>query len=197
MATFRRLVQWLRRGCGGGVGNGSRIPVSRESARRFAAACIACAAALLAAPFAHAALPIDRIKLPPGFHIEVLSADLPGAREMTLSGNGTLYVGSMGGDVYALELKDGRAIKRHIVASGLTMPVGVAWHNGALYVSAVSSLVRLDDIDGEQRDAEQWLGAVAGWLMWQSYNHFGTPNQIRHPDRARMTSVWVVAPPRM
>jgi prepilin-type N-terminal cleavage/methylation domain-containing protein/prepilin-type processing-associated H-X9-DG protein len=26
--------------------------------------------------------------------------------------------------------------------------------------------------------AEQWLGAVPGWLMWQSYTHFGTPNQI-------------------
>jgi prepilin-type N-terminal cleavage/methylation domain-containing protein/prepilin-type processing-associated H-X9-DG protein len=26
--------------------------------------------------------------------------------------------------------------------------------------------------------AEQWLGAVPNWLMWQSYNHFGTPNQI-------------------
>ncbi len=26
--------------------------------------------------------------------------------------------------------------------------------------------------------AEQWLGAVPSWLMWQSYNHFGTPNQI-------------------
>ena len=147
MATFRRLVQWLRRGYGGGVGDGYRFPVSRASARRFAAAWLAVAAALLAAPFAHAALPIERIKLPPGFHIEVLSADVPGAREMTLSGDGVLYVGSMGGDVYALELKDGKAIKRHIVASGLTMPVGVAWRNGALYVSAVSSIVRLDDID--------------------------------------------------
>ncbi|WP_428995914.1 PQQ-dependent sugar dehydrogenase [Paraburkholderia ferrariae] len=148
VATFRRLVQGLPRVCGGGVGGSSFFPVSRESARRFAAACLAFAAALLAAPFAQAALPIERIKLPPGFHIEVLSADLPGAREMTLSGNGTLlYVGSTDGDVYALELKDGKAIKRHIVASGLTMPVGVAWRNGALYVSAVSSIVRLDDID--------------------------------------------------
>ena len=147
MAIIRRLVQWLRRGCRSGVGDSALFPVPREPAGRFAAAWLAFAAALLAAPFAHAALPIDRIKLPPGFHIEVLSADVPGAREMTLSGNGILYVGSMGGDVYALELKDGRATKRHIVASGLTMPVGVAWRNGALYVSAVSSIVRLDDID--------------------------------------------------
>jgi prepilin-type N-terminal cleavage/methylation domain-containing protein/prepilin-type processing-associated H-X9-DG protein len=26
--------------------------------------------------------------------------------------------------------------------------------------------------------AEQWAGAYPSWLMWQSYNHFGTPNQI-------------------
>ncbi|MEM5326822.1 PQQ-dependent sugar dehydrogenase [Paraburkholderia sp. JHI2823] len=102
---------------------------------------------MLAAPLAWAALPIDRIKLPPGFHIEVLTADVPAAREMALSSNGILYVGSFQGDVYALELKNGKVGKRHVVASGLTMPVGVAWHNGALYISAVSSIVRLDDID--------------------------------------------------
>jgi prepilin-type N-terminal cleavage/methylation domain-containing protein/prepilin-type processing-associated H-X9-DG protein len=26
--------------------------------------------------------------------------------------------------------------------------------------------------------AEQWSSAFPSWLMWQSYNHFGTPNQI-------------------
>jgi prepilin-type N-terminal cleavage/methylation domain-containing protein/prepilin-type processing-associated H-X9-DG protein len=26
--------------------------------------------------------------------------------------------------------------------------------------------------------AEQWIGAVPSWLVWQSYNHFGTPNQF-------------------
>ncbi|WP_425434128.1 PQQ-dependent sugar dehydrogenase [Paraburkholderia lycopersici] len=119
----------------------------RRPARRLAAAWLAFAAMLLATPCAHAALPIDRIKLPPGFHIEVLSADVPGAREMTLSPAGILYVGSMSDYVYALELKSGHAGKRHIVASGLTMPVGVAWRNGTLYVSAVSSIVRLHDID--------------------------------------------------
>lgn len=104
-------------------------------------------AALLTAPLAHAALPIERIRLPAGFHIEVLSDDVPGAREMTLSPDGTLYVGSMEGRVYALELRDGKLLKRHVVASGLTMPVGVAWRDGALYVSAVSKIVRLDAID--------------------------------------------------
>lgn len=102
---------------------------------------------LLCAPLAQAAAPIERIKLPPGFHIEVLSDDVPAARELALSPKGILYVGSMEGRVYALELRDGKLVKRHVVASGLNMPVGVAWRDGALYISAVSSIVRLDAID--------------------------------------------------
>ncbi|MFP6558423.1 sorbosone dehydrogenase family protein [Paraburkholderia sp. B3] len=115
------------------------------------------AAALLAltAPFALAALPIERIQLPPGFHIEVLSDDVPAAREMTLSPRGILYVGSMDGHVYALELRDGKLARKHVIASGLEMPVGVAWHDGALYVSAVSSILRYDAIDSHLDDPPQ------------------------------------------
>jgi glucose/arabinose dehydrogenase len=79
--------------------------------------------------------------------VGVLSDDVPAAREMALSPKGILYVGSMEGRVYALELRDGKALKRHVVASGLNMPVGVAWRDGALYISAVSSIVRLDAVD--------------------------------------------------
>ncbi|RAR63964.1 hypothetical protein C7401_105228 [Paraburkholderia unamae] len=147
MAIFGQLVQWTPRQWGGGVRGSTLFSGPGRAAGRRAVAWLAFAAALLAAPFAHSALPIERIKLPPGFHIEVLSDDVPGAREMTLSSNGTLYVGSFQGNVYALELKNGKLDKRHVVASGLTMPVGVAWRDGALYVSAVSSIVRLDDID--------------------------------------------------
>jgi prepilin-type N-terminal cleavage/methylation domain-containing protein/prepilin-type processing-associated H-X9-DG protein len=32
--------------------------------------------------------------------------------------------------------------------------------------------------------AEQWAGAFPIWLMWQSYNHFGTPNQINCTNRS-------------
>ena len=147
MAIFGQLGQWLRGRRSGGARGTASFSASAGLARRLAATWLALVAALLTSSFAHAALPIDRIKLPPGFHIEVLSDDVPAAREMTLSGNGILYVGSFQGNVYALELKNGKVAKRHIVASGLQMPVGVAWRNGALYISAVSSIVRLDDID--------------------------------------------------
>ncbi|RZF29445.1 sorbosone dehydrogenase family protein [Paraburkholderia sp. UYCP14C] len=112
------------------------------------------ASALLAARAltANAALPIERIRLPPGFHIEVLSDDVPSARAMTLSPKGILYVGSQDGHVYALELRNGRVTGHHVIASGLQIPAGVAWHEGALYVSAVSKIVRFDAIDAHLTD---------------------------------------------
>lgn len=71
---------------------------------------------------------------------------MPAAREMTLSPAGVLYVGSRGDKVYALPLRTPNAPVR-VVASELKLPVGVAWRDGSLYVSAVSRVVRLDGID--------------------------------------------------
>ncbi|NVI03543.1 sorbosone dehydrogenase family protein [Paraburkholderia sp. JPY454] len=124
----------------------SRTPRSRIL--RVAAATLLTAQALTG----NAALPIEKIKLPPGFHIEVLSDDVPSARAMTLSPKGILYVGSNDGHVYALELRNGRVTGRHMIASGLQMPTGVAWRDGALYVSAVSKIVRFDAIDSHLND---------------------------------------------
>ncbi|MGH8781558.1 PQQ-dependent sugar dehydrogenase [Paraburkholderia sp.] len=95
----------------------------------------------------HAGLPVERITLPAGFHIEVLSDSVPSAREMSLSPKGILYVGSFDGHVYALTLKGGHVAARYVIASGLEMPAGVAWHDGALYVSAISKIIRFDAID--------------------------------------------------
>ncbi|MFM0098193.1 sorbosone dehydrogenase family protein [Paraburkholderia nemoris] len=99
-----------------------------------------------------AALPLERIKLPPGFHIEVLSDAVPSARAMALSPKGILYIGSLDGHVYALELQNGRVTARHVIASGLETPAGVAWRDGTLYVSAVSKILRFDAIDAHLND---------------------------------------------
>jgi glucose/arabinose dehydrogenase len=103
---------------------------------------------LLALPvFASCAdrLPLDQIRLPPGFAIELL-ARVPNARQMAL-GKNTLFVGSRSeGKVYALPLREGPA-EVLVVAHGLNMPVGVAFRNGDLYVSAVDRILRLPDIE--------------------------------------------------
>jgi len=96
-------------------------------------------------------LPLDQIKLPPGFRIEVYSDNVPGARSMTLSPGGTLYVGTLNaGNVYAVvdRGKKGRADEVILIASGMDLPNGVAFRDGALYVAEASRVLRYDGIEG-------------------------------------------------
>jgi glucose/arabinose dehydrogenase len=104
---------------------------------------------LWAAPaFARAALPLAEISLPPGFHIELVSDRIPEARGMAFSPQGTLFVGSRNeGKVYAVTDPLGPQPRVRVIASGLTVPVGVAFRDGALYVSSISRIVRLDNIE--------------------------------------------------
>ncbi len=95
-------------------------------------------------------LPLDTITLPPGFAISIYADKVPNARGMTLGPNGTLYVGTMNkGDVYVVMDKNGdqRADEVVTIARGLHMPVGVAYRNGSLYVSAVDRILRFDEIE--------------------------------------------------
>ena len=92
---------------------------------------------------------LDQIKLPPGFSIELV-ARVPSARAMTWGDRGTLFVGSSAGNVYALTFaapNAGGQASVHTIASGLRDPGGVAFHNGALFVSAVSRVLRFDDTE--------------------------------------------------
>ena len=94
-------------------------------------------------------LPLDRIKMPAGFVIEVY-AEVNNARSMAMSPEGTLYVGNRNGDkVYAVKDIDGdnKADKRWIIASGLNMPNGVAVKDGDLYVAEVSRITKYPSIE--------------------------------------------------
>ncbi|HEX7125104.1 MAG TPA: sorbosone dehydrogenase family protein, partial [Thermodesulfobacteriota bacterium] len=79
---------------------------------------------------------IAGVRLPPGFSITVYADRLDGARQMTMSPSGTLYVGSREGRVYAVPDRDGdgRGDEVLVVARDLAGPHGVAFRDGALYV---------------------------------------------------------------
>lgn len=113
---------------------------------RFALLCVL---ALVCATVFAASPPLQRLQLPPGFHISLYSGDVPAARAMTLGAGGTVFVGSMAGKIYALTDADddGHAEQVRVIAHGLEMPVGVAFHDGDLYISAVSRIVVLRDIE--------------------------------------------------
>lgn len=93
---------------------------------------------------------LDLIRLPPGFMIELVSDRVPGARSLTLSPSGVLYVGTRGaGNVYAITgvLDPDEPPEVMTIASGLDVPNGVAWRNGSLYVAERSRILRFDSID--------------------------------------------------
>jgi glucose/arabinose dehydrogenase len=101
-------------------------------------------------PVQPAALPLDRLKVPPGFTIDVYASGVKDARSMALGPGGVLFVGTLqAGNVYALvdANKDQKADRFYTIAQGLTMPNGVAVRDGALYVAEVNRVWRYDDIE--------------------------------------------------
>jgi glucose/arabinose dehydrogenase len=95
-------------------------------------------------------LPLDKIKLPDGFKIDVFAEDVKNARSLCLSPNGTLFVGTRTeGDVYALVDEDGdfHADKKYVLAEKLDMPNGVAFKDGDLYVAEVSRIIKFENIE--------------------------------------------------
>ena len=90
---------------------------------------------------------LDKIKLPPGFSIELWAAGLPNARSITVGDKGTVFVGTRLLDtVYAVLDKDGQRQVKTLL-KGLYRPNGVAFHNGALYVAELSRILRYDNIE--------------------------------------------------
>lgn len=111
---------------------------------------------LISAKIGQAAdLPIEKIKLPPGFKIHVYAQNIENARSLALSPSGTLFVGTRGaGNVYAVidHNKDYKVDEIIVLAKNLNMPNGVAFRNGSLYVSAVDRILRYDDIESRLKN---------------------------------------------
>jgi glucose/arabinose dehydrogenase len=166
---------------------------------------LALAAAFVSAA-AWAQLPLDRIRLPQGFTIELV-ARVPGAREMTFGAKGTLFVGSTEGKVYAVTFDDAKAASPkalvRTIASGLRQPVGVAFRNGSLYVSAVSRILRFDDVESTADGPASPVvvsnafptDSAHGWKFiafgpdGKLYVPVGAPCNICEPDPNRFASI--------
>lgn len=116
------------------------------------------AAALVCATWASAAVPLEHLKLPPGFKISVFAEGVANARALALGTNGTVFVGTRSaGNVYALRDKDGDGVadENYTIARGLRMPSGVAFREGALYVAEVHRILRFDGIEGQLQKPPQ------------------------------------------
>jgi glucose/arabinose dehydrogenase len=100
-------------------------------------------------PIAAAAdkLPVAKLKVPPGFNIEVYAAGMANARSLAEGDKGTVFVGTrLVGNVYAIANKDGqRSVK--VFQSGLYRPNGVAFKNGTLYIAELSKVSKIDKVE--------------------------------------------------
>ena len=92
-------------------------------------------------------LPLDKLKLPPGFKIEVWVEGVPEARSLALGDKGTVFVSNRNlTDVYAIADKGG---KREVIKilKGLKAPNGVAFSKGTLFVAERHRITRYDGIE--------------------------------------------------
>ncbi len=172
---------------------------------RAGCACVA----LVLAPAAFAQrLPLERIKLPPGFEISVFADGVPGARSLALGKNNVLFVGTRADRVYAVRYRDAKATQVLTLASGLRMPNGVAVRDGALYVAEVNRILRFDDIEA-RLDARPKPVIVTdryprethhGWKFirfspdGRLYVPVGAPCNICDPDPARYALISRIQP---
>ncbi len=118
-----------------------------RQARLFAAALIMLGAI---SSNASAAVNLDLLELPEGYTIDVFADGVENARQLARGDQGTIFVGSRrAGKVHAVVDSDGdfRADRIVVIAEGLKMPSGLAFHDGNLYVAAVSDILRFDDIE--------------------------------------------------
>jgi glucose/arabinose dehydrogenase len=98
------------------------------------------------------AIPLGKVKLPPGFNIALWAEGLPNARSIALGAKGTVFVGTRLLDkVYAVVDRGGkREVK--VLLKGLYRPNGVAFKDGALYVAELSRILRFDAIEDRLDD---------------------------------------------
>ena len=170
---------------------------------------LACFALALAQAAPAQRLPVERIKLPPGFEIGVFADDVPNARSLALGKGNVLFVGTRSdGRVYAVRYRDAKATQVITLASGLRMPNGVALRDGALYVAEVSRILRFDDVEAHldappkpvvvtdrfPRETHHGWKFIRfgpdGWL----YVPVGAPCNICEPDAARYALISRIRP---
>ncbi len=98
------------------------------------------------------------IRLPPGFKIGYYARNVPNARSMALSPNGTLFVGTRrAGNLYAVidRDQDYRADEVLTLGRGMNAPNGVAFRDGALFVAEINRVLRYDQIEASLPDVPE------------------------------------------
>ena len=90
---------------------------------------------------------LAKLKVAPGFKVEVWADGVPTARSMARGDKGTIFVGNrVGKNVVAIIDKDGKREVKTIL-KGLDTPNGIVFSNGTLYVAERTKITRWDNIE--------------------------------------------------
>jgi glucose/arabinose dehydrogenase len=142
-------------------------------------------------------LPLSKIKVPPGFKVEIFASEVFDARGMREGDKGTVFVSSLfgAGKIYALVNRGGkREVK--VIAEKLMLPNGIEFHKGSLYVATPKAIMRYDNIEDRLDNPpapvtiyDQLPGEVPhGWKFikigpdGKLYIPVGAPCNICEPD---------------
>ncbi|MFM9980381.1 MAG: PQQ-dependent sugar dehydrogenase [Burkholderiales bacterium] len=94
-------------------------------------------------------IPMDKLKVPKGFKVELWATGMPGGRAMARGDKGKIYMGTRGlGRVYEVTDAGDKRTSR-VVIDKLTQPSGVAVQGSTLYVMAIDKVLRFDDIENK------------------------------------------------
>src|SRR3954464_4304674 len=94
-------------------------------------------------------LPVNTLKAPEGFKVEVWAEGVPEARSLALGDKGTVFVSNRNAkSVYAVTDKGGKREVKEIL-KGLDSPNGIVFSKGTLFVAERGRITRFDGIEGK------------------------------------------------
>ncbi len=92
-------------------------------------------------------LPINKLRVPPGFKIEVWADGVPEARSLALGDKGTVFVSNRNlSNVYAITDAGGKRTVKTVL-KGQRAPNGIVFDKGTLYVAERHRITRYDGIE--------------------------------------------------
>jgi len=117
-------------------------------------------------------LPIDKLKVPAGFRVEVWADGIPEARSVALGDKGTVFVSNrLAKNVYAVVDRGGKREVKTIL-KGLNSPNGIAFNKGTLYVAERHRITRYDGIEDKLDNVPEGKVVVDGLDPTTQPGHF-------------------------
>jgi glucose/arabinose dehydrogenase len=117
-------------------------------------------------------LPLDKLKIPAGFKVEVWADGIPEARSLALGDKGTVFVSNrLAKNVYAVVDK-GASREVKTLLKGLNAPNGIVFSKGTLFVAERHRITRYDGIENSLDNPPEAKVVVDGLDPQNQPGHF-------------------------